>query len=429
MADRSTAFRNRWGTAFGAHAAALAFSLALTALVPATATSMERLPPPEELAQRIQPTPIRNDILFAPEENIASFSPGEIILWRRLDQPKLNIRQQVTTWQFKVRSNDANDLPVAVTATLFIPVTPWQAAGARPVVVNNQAIDSLGARCTPSYKFAHGPKSIELPAITDRLLARGYAVLVPDHQGPMMAYGEGTMAAHAILDSVRGLRQFHEAGLTDSPLAMIGYSGGAIATGWAAQLQPIYAPELEFVGTVAGGTPADFGLLTRTMNKTWGSGLYKSAILGLVRQHPELLQLVNVAGVALATSPFKDQCAEVLAPAGLVLLPIQLLVNERDIFAVPEVQELLASTRMGGQAPPMPVYLYHGARDQWIPKAGAIQLQADWCAAGANVAFRPVPGEHAIAAFTGVTGFIDWLEQRFAGVPAADGCTASGTGI
>jgi hypothetical protein len=53
---------------------------------------------------------------------------------------------------------------------------------------------------------------------------------------------------------------------------MVGYSGGAIATGWAAQLQPTYAPELAFVGAVAGGTPADFGLLTRTMNKTWGSG-------------------------------------------------------------------------------------------------------------------------------------------------------------
>ncbi|HVK99366.1 MAG TPA: lipase family protein [Dongiaceae bacterium] len=401
---------------------ALAFTLSLAASLPAVANAMERLPPPEELARRIQPTPIRNDVLFTPEENIESFAAGEIILWRPLNQPKLNIRREVTAYQFKVRSNDANDVPVAVTATLFIPVTPWAGDGARPVVVNNQAIDSLGARCTPSYKFAHGPQSNELPAVTDRLLANGYAVLVPDHQGPMMAYGEGTMAAHAILDSIRGLKQLHEAGLADSPLAMVGYSGGAIATGWAAELQPTYAPELEIVGAVAGGTPADLGLLPHTMNKTWGSGLYKSAILGILRQHSELLPLLNQAGAALATSPFKDQCAELLAPAGLALLPIEWLVSERDLFARPEVQALLESTRMGEQAPPMPIYLYHGSRDQWIPKAGAAQLQADWCAQGANVTYQQVPGEHAIAAFTGVAGFMEWLEQRFAGVPAPEGC-------
>ena len=61
------------------------------------------------------------------------------------------------------------------------------------------------------------------------------------------------------------------------------------------------------------------------------------------------------------------------------------------------------------------------------PKAGAIQLQADWCALGADVDYRQVAGEHVIAAFTGVPGFLDWLEQRFEGVPMANGCAGSET--
>ena len=36
-----------------------------------------------------------------------------------------------------------------------------------------------------------------------------------------------------------------------------GISGGATATGWAAQLQASYAPELHVAGFVIGGTPAD----------------------------------------------------------------------------------------------------------------------------------------------------------------------------
>jgi hypothetical protein len=37
----------------------------------------------------------------------------------------------------------------------------------------------------------------------------------------------------------------------------VGYSGGAIATGWAAALQGNYAPELNVKGWSAGGTPAN----------------------------------------------------------------------------------------------------------------------------------------------------------------------------
>ncbi|MEU5883046.1 lipase family protein [Spirillospora sp. NPDC047279] len=42
-----------------------------------------------------------------------------------------------------------------------------------------------------------------------------------------------------------------------NPWTLNGYSGGANATGWAAQLQPAYAPDVTLKGIAMGGTPAD----------------------------------------------------------------------------------------------------------------------------------------------------------------------------
>ncbi len=39
---------------------------------------------------------------------------------------------------------------------------------------------------------------------------------------------------------------------------MVGYSGGSIATEFASELAPKYAPELNIVGVAEGGIPVDF---------------------------------------------------------------------------------------------------------------------------------------------------------------------------
>ncbi|WP_432278451.1 lipase family protein [Nocardia carnea] len=47
--------------------------------------------------------------------------------------------------------------------------------------------------------------------------------------------------------------------MADAPVAIAGYSGGGLATGWAAALQPSYAPELKIDAAVGGGVPAGQG--------------------------------------------------------------------------------------------------------------------------------------------------------------------------
>lgn len=66
------------------------------------------------------------------------------------------------------------------------------------MVVRNQPINSLGLKAAPSYRIARG-MYVDVPPLAPLLLARNYAVLIPDHEGPRMAYSAGVMAAHAVL--------------------------------------------------------------------------------------------------------------------------------------------------------------------------------------------------------------------------------------
>src|SRR5699024_6144257 len=142
----------------------------------------------------------------------------------------------------------------------------------RPVLVNAIAIDALGTKCTPGYTWANGPGEQSSPVsigppVTDDALAAGYAVLVPDHEGPEMAYADPYVAGFSILDTIRGSADvLPEIG--DSPVAMTGYSGGAIALNGAVKLLDDYAPELgpRITGAALGGTPADFELLLDSMS-------------------------------------------------------------------------------------------------------------------------------------------------------------------
>ena len=78
------------------------------------------------------------------------------------------------------------------------------------------------------------------------------------------------------LDALRATINFAPSGLSSATrVAQIGYSGGATATGWAAQLQASYAPDLKVVGFISGGTPADLaGALNYIDGGTWAGFVF-----------------------------------------------------------------------------------------------------------------------------------------------------------
>lgn len=367
----------------------------------------------------ILPTPVDDDDFFLAPADVSRLEPGDLVRTRQvrglLPRPRTRLRQ------FMVRSTDARGLPVAVTATLMEPKAPWTGSGPRPVLVHNVAIDALGTKATASYRIVHG-LSQDFPTVVPLWLARGYAVLIPDHEGPRMAYAEGTMAGQAVLDAVRGLAAL-DASYRESPTVLYGYSGGAIATVWAAQLQPSYAPELTVAGAIAGGTPTDFTLLRDSMNGTTAAGLLGAATIGIAREHPEMVELFGPSGLWAATR-IRNLSVVPLALGGLARIRLEQLSIDPDAFESEIAQRVIAQNMPGAAAPSAPFAFYHGSRyarfsDRWIPERGALELAERWRALGATVEHRSVVGDHFVGAVTGLPFVLQWVHDRFRGRPVA----------
>lgn len=82
-------------------------------------------------------------------------------------------------------------------------------------------------------------------------------------------------------------------GLSESVrYAMWGYSGGALASEWAAELQPSYAPELEFVGAALGGLTPNITNVVLTINKHYFAGVAFSGMYGMSKAYPNMSSFI-----------------------------------------------------------------------------------------------------------------------------------------
>lgn len=383
------------------------------------------------LHRAVLPAPVGDPIFDRWPPGLANFVPGAVIETRDITASAaplivVPIRQAVL---FKYRTTDAHDRPSFATATLVIPATASPVPGARPVLVNNLPIDALGRRCTPGYTLAHGFSVASaftdfVPPTTHLAVLRGYAVLIPDHEGPLMAYAEPYVAGHAVLDAVRAVRGWRPGEFGASRFAMTGYSGGAIATHGATKLIAGYAPELapSLAGAALGGVPADYEILARSMNGNLASAVFMAAVFGIARERPELLARMNHLAQWVSTSPIKDQCISVFALPGVLHLPIDIAANIADSLRSALARHIYDVTRMAGLASATPLYIYNGEQEFWIPAEGARNLYREQCALGVTAVYRSVPGEHVIAAGVGYPEAMIWLDERLRGIPAHSEC-------
>jgi len=257
-------------------------------------------------------------------------------------------------------------------------------------------------------------------------LEQGWAVVVTDYEGPDSAFGAARMAGHGVLDGIRAAEALPGTGLAGirTPVGLWGYSGGGLATSWAAELQSGYAPELDVVGAASGGTPADMGAAARRIDGTIASGLVLLASTGLTRAYPEMLSLLNDKGRAMIRE-IGDMCVG----DAVHRFPFRHL-NEftvsRDPLSEPVAMTVMEANHLGRQTPRAPVLLYHSIFDELIPYATAQQLQADWCRGGGHVTlYSDAASEHSSLAATGAPLAVGFLASRFNGAAVADNCPAA----
>jgi hypothetical protein len=361
-----------------------------------------------------------DDPFYRPPAGFESSAPGTVFASRPVAVNGLGLPVPADSQQFLVRSTDAKGRPTAVVGTLMVPKAPYT-GGTRPLVSYQPATDSLGDQCNPSYKLRTGTEA-ELPLMM-QALQNGWAVVVTDYQGPRNAFAAARMEGHAVLDGIRGALALPGTGLSgpQTPVGLWGYSGGGLASSWAAQLQGGYAPDLNIVGVASGGTPADFEAAVRKIDGSIASGLVMLASTGLTREYPEMLALLNEAGRSMV-----DRIGDMCIGEAVSTFPFRHLnefTNSKDPLAEPVARAVLDDNRMGRLTPKAPVFLYHSLWDELIPFESAQTLQADWCRGGGTVTlYADGLSEHSSLAVSGAPLAVSYLGSRFAGVDVPSTC-------
>ncbi|MFD7031993.1 lipase family protein [Streptomyces sp. NPDC059917] len=332
-------------------------------------------------------------------------------------------------WKISYRSTSADGAPNVVSGTVIVPQDGR--SGPRPLVGYAVGTVGLDDSCAPS---AHLPKGTSAEGgIIQRLLQRGWAVAVTDYEGlgtpGPHTYSVGPSAGHAVLDAARAAQQLPEAGLsTSGPVGLLGYSQGGQATGWAAEQQRAYAPELQVKGVATGGVPADLRKVAAANDGRAGSGLVLMLAAGQDAAFPELKldSSLKPAGKDLVDY-VRTHCAAIDTTVGAFKRMADLTTT--DPLTLPDWQARLNQSRLGGSAPAAPVYQYHAISDEFIPYAVAQQLRADWCAKGADVHWRAISNRgHITGGANGAPPATDWLADRFAGRPSDGNCATAGPG-
>ncbi|GGK67404.1 lipase [Nocardia camponoti] len=367
---------------------------------------------------------------------VSAAAPGQIIAARQVRIADFGILPvDVDAWQVSYRSNNSRDEAIPAVATVIKP------RGATPTKLLSVQLaeDSTAGYCAPSYALQH----LSLAAVAGQVvvpaeflfaqaaLSQGWAVVVPDHQGPNSAYAAGPLAGRITLDGIRAATSFAPLGLSPSvPVGLYGYSGGSIATGHAAELKASYAPELNVVGAAEGGVGADLGAALTMSNGQATSGLVFAAVLGLAREYPDfatyLHQRLDPLGQALAVlkSPLCVQYQSTLLP---FLNMIGMIGSDGNPLDDAPVAAVLADTRMGKTVPDMPLYLWHSAWDEILPLHATNTLVGTYCAdPKTSLTYtRDHASEHVVAEVVGGPAALLWLRDRLDGVPAPDGCSTT----
>ncbi|WP_280440428.1 lipase family protein [Nocardia brasiliensis] len=373
-----------------------------------------------------------DDPFYAPPPALDQLPPGAVVRARAVELALFGlVRQRVPAWQLLYRTGDLHGVPeVAVTMVLL----PWGADPAvpRPLVSFQCAIDAVASKCLPSYALRRGARAagaipqLELPLIA-AALTRGWAVSVPDHGGTAGRFGVAREPGYRALDGIRAALAFAPLGLTPStPVALWGYSGGGLATAWAAELAAAYAPELALVGAVAASPVGDPAKAFVRLNGGLFAGFAAVFTAGLRRAYPDLDRLLRAHLDA-------RYLAWLAATETTATFPLLYRFARRDIgkhcrgglaalLAAPALRAVLADIEPGAQAPAMPLLVVQGVYDEVIAVADVDALVARYTAAGAHVRYlRDRLSTHLLLQFSAVPVMLDWLGDRLArrAVPAA----------
>lgn len=272
-----------------------------------------------------EPIPPLQDPFYTAPRGYQKAYPGEIL---RIREAPGNITTLLgancsAAYNILYRTRNSQYKPDWAVTTVFAPTTPVGPQGNASLLSYQIPYDSAFLDASPSYAL-YGSDGASWRQDISTGLSYGWFVNVPDYEGPLASFTAGVQSGHATIDSVRAAikavgrgnfsSSYHEldedgdchgpdsssssyhhhhhyngSQSTNVSFALWGYSGGALASEWAAELQVQYAPELVdlFRGAALGGLTPNVTSVLLSVNGDIEAGLIPPSVLGLSSQYPE----------------------------------------------------------------------------------------------------------------------------------------------
>lgn len=381
------------------------------------------------------------DPFYQPPSGFESKAPGTILRSRKIASAYFGlIPNPVQSWQLLYRTTAIDGSAIATVTTVFKPLN----AKTDRFVSFHTAYDGAARSgvCDPSYNYQLLAPQIDLISSVEFLLLQAFVldgniVSSPDYEGPDAAFGAGRLAGTGVLDSMRAVANFKSTlGFSSDTPAVVGYgySGGGIATGWAASLQPTYAPEIAIKGWATGGTPANLTGTAVFIDGTLFAGFLPQSLAGLgapsaygAELEPVYKEIITPYGQTVLDTAKQICGAEnILTFAFQEIQSTKVQTLGKQVLYQPTIRSVLDRNIMGQSAsetPKAPVYMFHAPPDEIIPYANATTLRDEWCGYGASVQFVTVQnGGHATTEIIGFPGAFNFVKAAFAGT-AGSGCS------
>ncbi|HEY6760036.1 MAG TPA: lipase family protein [Baekduia sp.] len=388
---------------------------------------------------------------------LVQVAPGTVLKTRTSSLHVLSIPTPISAVQLLYRSTgQRGQATTNVTSVLLPPLR----VGAPKVVSYQSFYDSLNPDDEPSYTISGGGLSLggAIPqlesGLVQPLLLSGYAVAIPDTEGQQADFAAGPEYGYNTLDGLRAAYNSPAVGLNATSRAgLIGYSGGAIATEWAAELAPKYAPDVDrdLVGAAMGGVLVDpaHNLHYVDGSSLW-AGVMPMAIIGVSRAFDiDLTPYLSAKGVDIYNKLQKATISQVLgAYPGLTwaeLAKPEYSVPESVPLYVHAVNQMIMGT---GGTPTTPLFIAQGAGGtlegtpgdkpgigpgDGVMIAGDVRtLARDYCGRGVKVQYTQYDAlSHIGTAAPWLATAMPWLTGRFAGIAASQNCAAipAGNGL
>ncbi len=384
--------------------------------------------PHDELRRGARPVLPSKDPFYEPPAGFQHAVAGTVLRSRDVELGFLGlIPQKIRATQLLYRTTDREGRPEATVTTVLVPPGHTHRQP-RHVVSYQCAIDAVSSRCFPSYALRRRAKAVgSLPQVEYLLMAaavaEGWFVSVPDHEGPDGVWGSPREPGNRVLDGLRATLSFERFGLAaDSKVGLWGYSGGGLASAWAAEMHAEYAPELNIVGAVLGSPVGDLGNTFLRLNGSPYAGLPALVISALAKTYPGLGRVVDehATDEGRATLRRLERMTTMEAVIRLFRTDMDDLLHPPlgQVLSMPEVREVFEAIRLGRTAPTPPVLIVQAVHDSIIDVDDIDELAHLYSQGGARVTYhRDLFSEHFLLHPMSAPMTLRWLIDRFADRP------------